>query len=172
MDEAGLPEEQRESLKVLHYYLEDHVSRPAKVGFVAITNHALDAAKANRCVTLLRAEPDHKELLEICHGCLGDQEEQRRLLSQEVTGLGLRLTEVLERMCSAYLDLMREKVPELSWFNTFFGLRDFMHFIKLLARSSAGATVREHCPFSEAAVIIMSTSHSPSITFCLISGES
>ena len=141
MDEAGLPEEQRESLKVLHYYLEDHVSRPAQVGFVAITNHALDAAKSNRCVTLLRAEPDHKELLEICHGCLGDQEEQRRLLSQQVIGLELRLTEALERMCSAYQDVMRESVPELTWFNTFFGLRDFMHFIKLLARSSAGVTV-------------------------------
>lgn len=46
--EAGLPEEGRESLKVLHYYLEEHVSQPAQVGFVAITNHVLDAAKSAR----------------------------------------------------------------------------------------------------------------------------
>ena len=37
MDEAGLPEESHESLKVLHYKSE--------VPFVAITNHILDAAK-------------------------------------------------------------------------------------------------------------------------------
>ncbi len=43
MDEAGLPEEAKESLKVLHYYLDD-----PSVAFVAITNRALDAAKMNR----------------------------------------------------------------------------------------------------------------------------
>ena len=48
MDEADLPEEEKESLKVLHYYLEGHMSIKAKVGFVAITNHVLDAAKSNR----------------------------------------------------------------------------------------------------------------------------
>ena len=58
MDEAGLPEEGKESLKVLHYLLEGHVSIRPDVGFVAITNHILDAAKSNRCVVLLREEPD------------------------------------------------------------------------------------------------------------------
>lgn len=43
MDEAGLPEEAKESLKVLHYYLDD-----PQVAFVAITNRPLDAAKMNR----------------------------------------------------------------------------------------------------------------------------
>ena len=141
MDEAGLPEEQRESLKVLHYYLEDHMSRAARVGFVAITNHALDAAKQNRCAVLLRAEPDHKELMEICVGCLGSEEEQRRLLPQQVVGLELRVKEALECMCTAYQELMHEAVEKLEWYNTFFGLRDFMHFIKLLARQSVGSSV-------------------------------
>ena len=45
MDEAGLPEEAKESLKVLHYYLDD-----PNVAFVAISNRPLDAAKMNRCV--------------------------------------------------------------------------------------------------------------------------
>ena len=49
-DEAGLPEEDRESLKVLHYLLEGHMSMKAPVAFVAITNHVLDAAKSNRSV--------------------------------------------------------------------------------------------------------------------------
>ena len=46
MDEAGLPGEAKESLKVLHYYLDD-----PQVCFVAISNRPLDAAKMNRCVT-------------------------------------------------------------------------------------------------------------------------
>ena len=65
MDEAGLPEEEMESLKVLHYYLEGHMSTKAKVGFVAISNHVLDAAKSNRCVSLLRQEPDEAEMMRI-----------------------------------------------------------------------------------------------------------
>ena len=67
MDEAGLPEERHESLKVqnsnmnialvlhayilqaLHYYLDQQ-----EVAFVAITNHILDAAKTNRAISLFR----------------------------------------------------------------------------------------------------------------------
>ena len=140
MDEAGLPEEQRESLKVLHYYLEDHVSKPVQVGFVAISNHPLDAAKANRCVSLLRAEPGHEELLQVAKGCLGT--EQDRLLAQLVVGADKALPEVLAQLCEAYQDLMQEDgVERLGWFNTFFGLRDFMHFIKLLARQAEGSVV-------------------------------
>lgn len=45
MDEAGLPSEARESLKVVHAYLD----KP-NIGFVAISNNALDPAKMNRCV--------------------------------------------------------------------------------------------------------------------------
>lgn len=54
MDEAGLPEESHESLKVLHYYLDRQ-----EVSFVAITNHVLDAAKTNRAVSLFR--PRHQK---------------------------------------------------------------------------------------------------------------
>lgn len=75
MDEAGLPEEGRESLKVLHYYLEDHRAAAAEVGFVAISNHLLDAAKSNRCALLTRAKPDHEELMNVARGCLGELSE-------------------------------------------------------------------------------------------------
>jgi hypothetical protein len=44
MDEAGLPEKEKESLKVLHFLLEGHMSTTAEVGFVGISNHVLDAA--------------------------------------------------------------------------------------------------------------------------------
>jgi hypothetical protein len=43
MDEAGLPEDAKESLKVLHYYLEN-----SSVAFVGISNRPLDPAKMNR----------------------------------------------------------------------------------------------------------------------------
>eukprot|EP00947_MAST-08B_sp_MAST-8B-sp1_P003662 g3662.t1 len=63
MDEAGLPEDDRESLKVLHPYLD----RP-QVSFVAISNHMLDAAKANRAITLWRGEPSKDDLQGIAEG--------------------------------------------------------------------------------------------------------
>lgn len=142
MDEAGLPEEERESLKVLHYYLEDHMSQPAQVGFVAITNHVLDAAKSNRCAILLRAEPGHDELMQIAWGCLEAPENsdaRRRLETQAVPGLQLTVPLCLERLCISYQNLMSDTISTehgLGWFNTFFGLRDFMQFVKLLSRLS------------------------------------
>jgi hypothetical protein len=78
MDKAGLPEEGRESLKVLHYYLEDNENRK-RVGFVAISNHVLDAAKTNRCKLLTNSKPDHAELLEIAKGCFGSVDERSRV---------------------------------------------------------------------------------------------
>ncbi|KAL1518601.1 hypothetical protein AB1Y20_002889 [Prymnesium parvum] len=139
MDEAGLPEEERESLKVLHYYLEDHMLHKAKVGFIAIANHNLDAAKANRCVQHFRGEPDSTELLDIAWGVLGTEQEQRRLRSQPVAGLAKPVHEVLKVLCETYQTLMSEteaRPESLAWFDTFFGLRDFMYFVKQLGRLS------------------------------------
>ena len=48
LDEVGLPESEKESLKILHYYL-DH----PQVAFVGITNDFLDAAKANRASKII-----------------------------------------------------------------------------------------------------------------------
>eukprot|EP00796_Vickermania_ingenoplastis_P011786 gene11786-8097_t len=70
MDEAGLPEEERESLKVLHYYLESNTRRATEIGFVAITNQLLDAANSNRCNMLSRAKYDGDELKTLAEGCL------------------------------------------------------------------------------------------------------
>ena len=72
MDEARLPEEEKESLKVLHYLLEGHMSVKAQVRFVGISNLVLDAAKSNRCVMLLRKEPEQEDLLSIFHRVLFD----------------------------------------------------------------------------------------------------
>jgi len=45
LDEAGLPNEDKQPLKVLHYYLENPI-----VSSVILTNSILDAAKTNRTV--------------------------------------------------------------------------------------------------------------------------
>ena len=159
MDEAGLPEEERESLKVLHYYLENHMSVEARVGFVAITNHLLDAAKSNRCALLTRAKPDHEELMNVARGCLGTDEERSELqctvpgtstrgrptvlkLDPSVVDDDVEIG-LLDVLCETYDACMNEtprpralqgEPPPPVDFVTFFGLRDFMHFIKLLGR--------------------------------------
>ena len=165
MDEAGLPEEERESLKVLHYYLEDHMAVAAQVGFVAITNHLLDAAKANRCAQLTRAKPDHKELMSIARGCLGSEDERLRLVSSvpAVDDRGRQVilaldstddrqrSSLLDKLCETYdacMSGVRTPIiakPPPADFVCLFGLRDFMHFVKLLGRlalaDSANPTV-------------------------------
>eukprot|EP00981_Chlorochromonas_danica_P006553 scaffold1431_cov167-Ochromonas_danica.AAC.13 len=156
MDEAGLPEEERESLKVLHYYLEDHVSVAARVGFVAITNHILDAAKSNRCALLTRSKPGHEELLSIARGCLGSDDERKRMVSTisliDRGGVSSRrgsilpvdsfgkghVVSLLDALCDSFEAGMNEVEHPISHvkppaeFTDFIGLRDFMHFIKSL----------------------------------------
>ncbi len=131
LDEAGLAEEEKESLKVLHYYLEGHMSTKASVGFVAITNHVLDAAKSNRCVSLLRQEPDQEEMMQIVHGVLFDSygESSHSIQMIKYEDKNLSKEEVAKKMCGAYAAVLRYNDKELE---TFFGLRDFIFFLKYL----------------------------------------
>ena len=110
MDEAGLPEERHESLKVLHYYLDEQV-----VSFVAISNHILDAAKTNRAISLFRPEASCQDLETLARGCLRSSNDQD--------------LEMVVKFCKPYLKCMRER--EIS---DFFGLRDFIHFVNYLQR--------------------------------------
>ena len=118
MDEAGLPEEKRESLKVLHYLLDK-----SEVSFVAITNHILDAAKTNRAVSLYRQEASREDLETLAKGCLcKNPENPPPELKRDV--------EIVASFCPAY-----ETVMEDNELNKFFGLRDFIHFISYLRRN-------------------------------------
>ena len=117
MDEAGLPEESHESLKVLHYHLDRQ-----EVSFVAITNHVLDAAKTNRAVSLFRPETSYKDLKTLAKGCLCTTPD--RPPSQLKKDL-----ETIVQFCPAYTDLMTK--PH---FSQYFGLRDFIHFVNYLRR--------------------------------------
>jgi len=137
MDEAGLPEEEKESLKVLHYYLEGHMSTKSDVSFVCITNHVLDAAKSNRCVSLLRPEPDSGELISIVFGVLFDSRVAGRPTVHfvECSGERIQSMQFAEQLCAAYTEFLHDN-DEFSWFETFFGLRDFVHFLKGVHRAS------------------------------------
>uniref|UniRef100_A0A7R9Y9S0 AAA+ ATPase domain-containing protein n=1 Tax=Pinguiococcus pyrenoidosus TaxID=172671 RepID=A0A7R9Y9S0_9STRA len=113
LDEAGLPEAKRESLKVLHYYL-DHPS----TSFVASSNSRPDAAKANRAILCERAGLTKEELQSI-----------GRAAGTHLNG-SLGVTQaLLDALCDVYLRLMEE-----GWFRGFFGHRDFVFFLRHLTR--------------------------------------
>ena len=114
MDEAGLPEESHESLKVLHYHLDKQ-----EVSFVAISNHVLDAAKTNRAVSLFRPGCSEEDLKTLAKGCWCSTPPPE--LENDLN--------TIEQFCQPYFSLMeREKLSK------FFGLRDFIHFINYLRR--------------------------------------
>ena len=117
MDEAGLPEESHESLKVLHYHLDRQ-----EVSFVAITNHILDAAKTNRAVSLFRPEASEEDLKTLAKGCLcNTPDDPPPELKKDL--------ETIVKFCPAYSDLMTK--PK---FSQYFGLRDFIYFVSYLRR--------------------------------------
>ena len=117
MDEAGLPEESHESLKVLHYHLDKQ-----EVSFVAITNHVLDASKTNRAVSLFRPEASQEDLEILAKGCFtSDPNNPPKNFEQDL--------KTIVKFCPAYSKLMED-----SKLKCFFGLRDFIHFINFLRR--------------------------------------
>eukprot|EP01129_Flabellula_baltica_P004675 TRINITY_DN1646_c0_g1_i4.p1 TRINITY_DN1646_c0_g1~~TRINITY_DN1646_c0_g1_i4.p1 ORF type:complete len:4926 (+),score=974.20 TRINITY_DN1646_c0_g1_i4:1136-14779(+) len=114
LDEAGLPEEKMESLKALHYYLDN-----PEVGFIAITNHPLDAAKSNRAITVRRDDPDVTDLIQLARGCLDiDIDEQSK---------------VIERLCKAFSSVLKHYVVD-GKDKHFYGLRDFYHLLRYIKR--------------------------------------
>ena len=117
MDEAGLPEESLESLKVLHYYLDQQ-----EVSFVAITNHVLDAAKTNRAVSLFRPDASKEDLETLAKGCLCNTPDKPPPEFKKDL-------ETIVQFCPAFSYLMKK-----SQFRQYFGLRDFIHFVRYLRR--------------------------------------
>ena len=117
MDEAGLPEESHESLKVLHYHLDKPV-----VSFVAISNHVLDAAKTNRAVSLFRPGCSKKDLETLAKGCwCPTPDNPPPELENDLN--------TIVQFCPAY-----DRLMESDKLRKFFGLRDFIHFINYLRR--------------------------------------
>ena len=123
MDEAGLPEERHESLKALHYHLDRK-----QVSFVAITNHALDAAKTNRAISLYRPETSSEDLITLAKDLLhisssiADKEQEN----------------IIKTFCLKFSEMIQE--PK---FQCFYGQRDFMYFINDLKRRRGDGFLNE-----------------------------
>jgi hypothetical protein len=118
------------------------MSTTTSVGFVAITNHVLDAAKSNRCVVLLRPEPDGKELATIARGLLFDRIPNGATITREVVvgETTVAADSFAQELCGSYSSLVLGKL-KIEEAGTFFGLRDFMYFLKSLKSRSKAVTV-------------------------------
>ncbi|XP_061079146.1 E3 ubiquitin-protein ligase rnf213-alpha [Conger conger] len=121
LDEIGLAEDSpKMPLKTLHPLLEegcidDEPLPHKKVGFIGISNWALDPAKMNRGIFVSRGDPDEKELIESAKGiCSSD-----RMVSEKVRSY-------FQPFARAYLNVCRNQGKG------FFGLRDYYSLIKMV----------------------------------------
>ncbi|XP_052809493.1 E3 ubiquitin-protein ligase rnf213-alpha-like [Mya arenaria] len=125
LDEIGLAEDSpRMPLKTLHALLEegcedeDISPHERKVGFIGISNWALDPAKMNRGLLVQRAVPDIVELKATARGiCMNNEETEQLLLP------------IVEPLAESYLVVFQRASECL---REFFGLRDFYSLIKMV----------------------------------------
>lgn len=123
LDEVGLAEDSSQMpLKTLHPLLEDGCidsDKPdphMKVGFVGISNWALDPAKMNRGIFVSRGDPSQDELVETAKGICASSNQ----ILLKIKHLFPPLARAFSRIC-----------VETSK-NQFFGLRDYYSLVKML----------------------------------------
>lgn len=121
LDEIGLAEDSpKMPLKTLHPLLEegcidDQPLPHKKVGFIGISNWALDPAKMNRGIFVSRGDPDEKELIESAKGiCSSDA-----MILEKVR-------DFFQPFARAYLKICKREGKG------FFGLRDYYSLIKMI----------------------------------------
>lgn len=121
LDEIGLAEDSpKMPLKTLHPLLEegcidDEPLPHKKVGFIGISNWALDPAKMNRGIFVSRGDPDGKELIESAKG----------ICSSDALALEM-VRDFFQPFANAYLEICRKQGKG------FFGLRDYYSLIKMV----------------------------------------
>ncbi|XP_028287710.1 E3 ubiquitin-protein ligase rnf213-beta isoform X2 [Parambassis ranga] len=123
LDEIGLAEDSPQMpLKTLHPLLEDGCidnDKPdphMKVGFVGISNWALDPAKMNRGIFVSRWDPSEDELVETAKGICSSSEQ-----------ILLKIKHLFPSLAKAFLSICNETSK-----NQFFGLRDYYSLVKML----------------------------------------
>ncbi|XP_044530479.1 E3 ubiquitin-protein ligase RNF213 [Gracilinanus agilis] len=134
LDEVGLAEDSpKMPLKTLHPLLEDGCIDDdplphKKVGFIGISNWALDPAKMNRGIFVSRGSPNKKELIESAKGiCCSDT-----LIQDKIKDYFASFAEAYEVVCET-----QDK--------EFFGLRDYYSLIKMVF-AMAKASNKEPTP--------------------------
>lgn len=123
LDEIGLAEDSPQMpLKTLHPLLEDGCidnDKPdphMKVGFVGISNWALDPAKMNRGIFVSRWDPSEDELVETAKGICSSSNQ-----------ILLKIKHLFPSLAKAFLSICNETSK-----NQFFGLRDYYSLVKML----------------------------------------
>ena len=127
LDEIGLAEDSpKMPLKTLHPLLEEGYAEDGKrtefgkVGFVGISNWALDPAKMNRGILVSRTVPKSAELIKSANGIC------------RITKEGKPLEKLIQPLSDAYEEIYDAQIragdPE------YFGLRDFYGLLKMLHR--------------------------------------
>ncbi|XP_056152727.1 E3 ubiquitin-protein ligase rnf213-beta [Lampris incognitus] len=123
LDEIGLAEDSPQMpLKTLHPLLEDgciDTDKPdphMKVGFVGISNWALDPAKMNRGIFLSRWDPTENELVETAKGICSSSKP-----------ILLKIKHLFLPLAKAFLSICDKTAK-----NQFFGLRDYYSLVKML----------------------------------------
>nr|XP_019957387.1 PREDICTED: E3 ubiquitin-protein ligase RNF213 [Paralichthys olivaceus] len=128
LDEIGLAEDSpKMPLKTLHPLLEegcidDEPLPHKKVGFIGISNWALDPAKMNRGIFVSRGDPDEKELIESAKG----------ICSSDAMVLE-KVRDFFQPFARAYLNICHKKGKG------FFGLRDYYSLIKMIFAAAKGS---------------------------------
>ena len=131
LDEVGLAEDSpKMPLKVLHPLLEGSSvsfgfdaagnvdctsSANAKVGFVGISNWALDPAKMNRGIFVIRGDPSKNDLALTAKGIFSSDEQRFREVNQ-----------VVKLLTESYMEIRSKQDRE------FFGLRDYYGLLKMI----------------------------------------
>lgn len=123
LDEVGLAEDSPQMpLKTLHPLLEDGCidsDKPdpyMKVGFVGISNWALDPAKMNRGIFVSRGDPSQDELVETAKGICASSKQ-----------ILLKIKHLFPSLAKAFSRICMETSK-----NQFFGLRDYYSLVKML----------------------------------------
>lgn len=121
LDEIGLAEDSpKMPLKTLHPLLEDGCIDDdplphKKVGFIGISNWALDPAKMNRGIFVSRGNPNTKELIESAKGICSSE----HVMLQKIEHF-------FPIFANAYDEICKTQDKE------FFGLRDYYSLIKMI----------------------------------------
>lgn len=121
LDEIGLAEDSpKMPLKTLHPLLEegcidDEPLPHKKVGFIGISNWALDPAKMNRGIFVSRGDPDERELIETAKG----------ICSSDAVVLE-KVRDFFQPFARAYLNICHKQGKG------FFGLRDYYSLVKMI----------------------------------------
>jgi E3 ubiquitin-protein ligase RNF213 len=131
LDEAGLPHERKQAMKIMHYYL-DH----PKVAYVILSNNTLDAAKTNRCVQLMQINSSMEDLKALATGCLcpRDGNKPKAALRQTIEGLCIAFLKCNEEGILADIPLQAQgdnKEKHL------FHIRDLVYLLRFLKRAAS-----------------------------------